>query len=203
MKVMDMKERPIIFTAPMVNAILRGEKTQTRRIVKHQFDAITDYRPGHDSELLALCPYGKIGDVLWVRETWKSLGIHERLKPSEIPVGSDIQYPATYDGWVSKRRPSIFMPRWASRITLRIVNVRAERLQDISEADAYAEGIDTEGCAYLTAEHHKLGGCSGPSASVCAFQGLWQSIHGPESWEENCWVWVIEFERIEPCTWKD
>lgn len=112
---------------------------------------------------------------LWVRETWQSLVEHDGLSPSEIPEGSDIQYPATYDGWVSKLRPSIHMPRWASRIELEVSGVRVERLQDITEQDARAEGVE----------------------SRAEFEALWGQIHGGEAWGANPWVWAYTFARME------
>jgi len=176
----ELKERPILFSAPMVRAILDGRKTQTRRVVKPQ--------PNADN-WTGKCRYGQRGDRLWVRETWQSLVIHDGLSPSDIPVGADIQYPATYDGWVSKRRPSIHMPRWASRITLEITGIRVERLQDISENDAVAEGVE-----FWT-----------PTVDVDpvpsprpAYRLLWESINGAGSWGLNPWVFVIEFKRVTP-----
>ena len=145
-----MTERPILFSAPMVRALLEGRKTQTRRIVKPPRWAHSDFElelySDHGSPQCVAaatgclapipCPYGQPGDQLWVRETWQTLADGDCLSLSEIAPGSQLQYPATYDGWVSKRRPSIFMPRWASRINLRIIEVRVQRLQEISHRDA-------------------------------------------------------------------
>ena len=137
-------ERPILFSGPMVRAILAGAKTQTRRILKPQPHLLGGYDGGG-------CWIGKghhlrwaVGDRLWVRETWSPEHKWASTKPSEIPNGDDIWYWADgnpEDGDWAKPKPSIYMPRWASRITLDVTGVRVERLQDISEADAIAEGI--------------------------------------------------------------
>jgi hypothetical protein len=181
-----MKERPILFSAPMVRALLDGSKTQTRRVAK-----LTDaahvkeprghrrWHPGDPAASLA-CPYGQPGDRLWVRETWidASSALH-----SCVIYRADGNDQACGQPW----KPSIFMPRWASRITLEITAVRCERLQDISEADAMADGAPWTPCTY---EHpdwtpYRLGYCK-----------LWESINGPDSWSANPWVWVIEFKKV-------
>jgi hypothetical protein len=196
-----MTERPILFGAAMVRAILDGRKTATRRVVKPQptFDrngvtcAAWARRddvwlfPNVCPEVRIKCPYGRPGEQLWVRETWQSLVEHDKLSPSAIPEGSDVQYPASYDGWVSKQRPSIHMPRWMSRIQLEVTGVRVERLNAISEADAVAEGISgpygsSMGIAYTARDH---------------YEALWESINGAGAWDANPWVWVVEFLRIE------
>lgn len=175
-----MKERPILFSGAMVRAILSGVKTQTRRVAKML-------------PLDGACPYGKPGDHLWVRETHAPM------------IGGGWVYAADYtperlrqkDGkgfW----KPSIFMKRAACRITLEIVSVRVERLQDISEADAIAEGVDLfqrahEPRVYRDYSHKKLH--YGLSA-VGSYRTLWESINGPESWALNPWVWVVEFKRL-------
>ena len=146
------KERPIIFSGPMIRAILEGRKTQTRRIVKPNC-------------LSKLSPYGRTGDRLWVRETWG----HNPEGPGYV-YRSDGDFDMKFHG--DRWRPSIHMPRWASRITLEVTGVRVERLQDINEEDALAEGV----------EH--------------AFRSLWESINGPGSWDANPWVWVVEFRRV-------
>lgn len=195
-----MKERPILFSAPMVQAILDGSKTQTRRVVKPQ-PSSGDHFGFDDKQRLQVpawyglwllaCPYGQPGDRLWVRETWAApdhgaqlgfdvLAFRATHSDSEIPGGR----------W----RPSIHMPRWASRITLEVTGVRVERLQDISEADAMAEGVWR-----TVSGHYSYGDEYNPSyATACdAFRGLWESINGPGSWEANPWVWVVEFKRLE------
>lgn len=207
-----MKERPILFSAPMVRAILSGAKTQTRRVVKPQpFTAPLKegecYVTAHEwrSNILRYgkLPYGQPGDRLWVRETWGSP--LRSCKPSEIPVGDPILYRADYpaDGRSgSKLWPSIFMLRWMSRITLEIVSVRVERLQNISEADAKAEGL-------LPCSNDDYSGWGLPNGemTLCprhAFESLWDSINGKQrpgrpdiSWSANPWVWVVEFRRLE------
>lgn len=177
-----MKERPIIFSAPMVRAILSGAKTQTRRVVKpiHMATVGAEQFP-----ILAICPYGRPGDRLWVRETWKHIeggaiydasgGTIDAFDPETIYRADR---PNRYGPWMSP----IHMPRWASRITLEITDVRVERLQDISEDDAYAEGV----------KHSEHGGITARDG----FQRLWESINGAGSWDTNPWVWVIEFKKL-------
>ncbi|MGX9240051.1 morphogenetic protein [Pantoea dispersa] len=180
-----MTERGIIFNAEMVRAVLDGSKTQTRRIMKVQPHAgirnsvfvKSGFEDGHGKELV--CPFGAVGDRLWVRETWARYNIDQN--------SHDMAYRATTpDDWPKEGRwrPSIHMPRWASRITLEITGVRVERLNDISEDDAKAEGAPTECC--VMGDKHFLG-----------FRSLWRSIYGANSWQANPWVWVIEFKRVE------
>lgn len=215
-----MKERPVIFNGEMVRAILDGRKTQTRRVIAnvspdnciplqkqtktkdgiytHVMDA-----PGH-----GLCPFGQVGDRLWVRETFAVLGNEDgcpidwdgnlikgdEKKAARIYKASCWQEPGNYGLWSMPDRdtqyegtwrPSIHMPRWASRISLEITSVRVERLNDISEEDAKAEGV-------------KAGVCPGHEHMMhqVAFSELWQSIYGEESWRANPWVWVIEFKQV-------
>jgi hypothetical protein len=174
------KARPIIFSVPMVRAILEGRKSQTRRIKR----AHENIAPGITSDAIR-CPYGQPGDLLWVRETWYS--------PPK-PLNDCLGYAADGDhphGCTYRKRPSIFMPRWASRLTLRITAVRVERLQEISAADSRAEGLEWVAPTY---------GVGGIAASwngdpVQSYRALWESINGKGSWDLNPWVWVIEFER--------
>jgi len=173
-----MKERPILFSAPMVRAILEGRKTQTRRVVKNKYS--------HDWR--RKCPYGQRGDMLWVRETW-----------SETPEG-DIVYRATDPAWDNegtglKWKPSIHMPRWARRITLEITDVYVERLREISEADAFADGVDSMRYAFTRKD---LPTTLFPQSSKAQFKVLWESINGAGSWDANPWVWVISFEKANP-----
>lgn len=202
-----MKERPVIFNGEMVCAILDGRKTQTRRVIKNQrmgdswsvkpAESPLYERHSHDWWLptgtkpysaLPVCPFGQVGDRLWVRETfaafdadWKHPGKPHDLKDGPWP---NVVYPASVakipDGTC---RPSIHMPRWASRIMLEITAVSVERLNDISEEDAKAEGAPTELC--IIGEKHYMG-----------FRTLWKSIYGEENWRTNPWVWVIEFKRV-------
>lgn len=194
-----MKERPILFSAPMVRALLAGTKTQTRRVVKPQPMMVTNHRLAiWDGPSAALqqqrermgrgCPYGQPGDRLWVRETWARDDEDGALfYRADVGLGGDA------DDWERNRldgvpryrwRPSIHMHRRASRITLEITGVRAERLQDISEADAIAEGVKNS--------LHLPGGRFAKEN----FAHLWWTINGDGSWEANPWVWVIEFKRV-------
>jgi hypothetical protein len=186
----------------MVRAILDGRKTQTRRVINPQ--PYYDTNPaGHNiliwkcggsartsQEISGYCPYGQPGDRLWVRETWEYF---EDANSVEHTI-----YKADNPDYSGKWRPSIFMPRWASRITLEIVNVRVERVQDISEGDARAEGfpITWDGKPYdpPSPEIDRWQGYGG--ASFCL---KWNSINAKRGygWDVNPWVWVVEFKRIE------
>lgn len=206
-----MNERPILFSGPMVRAILDGRKTQTRRSAKltdagrvRAVGTRMNWHPEDPNAVLA-CPYGAPGDRLWVKETWACSVWRDALKPTELKTSDPIEYRADYTSTGldplerGRWRPSIFMRRWMSRITLEITDVRVERLQDISEEDAKAEGCDKEieheeiltqadyDCGYYT-----------PAYYACGFERLWQSINGPDSWSANPWVWVVTFKRVEP-----
>ena len=201
-----MKERPILFSASMVRALVAGTKTQTRRVVKPQFaaDAIpvempaTDPAggwvvPGHSGvwscdaaanpDDVRRCPYGQPGDRLWVRETFGFSGsgyipdIHFRATNPEAPI-------------LGRWHPSIHMRRIDSRITLEITSVRVQRLQDISEADALAEGVTDDGSLVTDLAGNDRGG------AFAAFATLWEVINGADSWDDNPWVWAIEFRRL-------
>jgi len=194
-----MKERPILFSTPMFQAILNGRKTQTRRKINH-FGNNMHYGtllgawglsddPKHindnkwewtlqtdvdDNGTFYLnCPYGQIGDVLWVRETWceNNHAIRKYMYKADVERHSSL---------VPKWKPSIFMPREACRIRLEITNIRVERLREISESNAISEGII----------HNSM------NDPRIEFQWLWQSINGIESWELNPYVWVIEFKKL-------
>jgi hypothetical protein len=189
-----MKERPILFSAPMVRALLDGMKTQTRRIADDFIGFAGSGQPltvrgGSPCEYV--CPYGQPGDRLWVREAWKAHSVFDNVPPRDIPK-TCVWYPAD-SGYMpgSRARPSIHMPRWASRITLEIVSVRVERLQDISEADALAEGVSDTG-SMITGD-----GANEISGPIAEYAVLWESINGHRSWEANPWVWVVEFKRVE------
>ena len=205
-----MKERPIPFSAPMVRALLAGTKTQTRRIFKPDrmtWDANGRYTtyamrggelsttgsgPFKPSSWLHYCPYGQPGgDRLYVRETWAAPHAYDHLPPRLIPQDARIHYAATEDRGGLLWRPSIHMPRWASRITLEITSVRVERLQEIDIADAQAEGVSDTGAFILDGEGNEQGG------PIAEYAVLWDQINGDGSWESNPWVWVAEFKAIE------
>ncbi|MCX5876625.1 MAG: hypothetical protein NT087_10115 [Deltaproteobacteria bacterium] len=196
-----MKERPILFSGPMAQAILEGRKMQTRRIVKGPAQGAMnrdDPREEEDGGELWLkqCPFGQPGDRLWVRESWSTLGIFDKQKPSDMDKNylGTIRYKA--DGAQSgKLRPSIFMPRWASRIMLEIVSIRVERLQDISKEDAIAEGLERspEGDEFFVKTKNMFSRNMDPRDT---YRALWCAINGYESWGDNSWVWVIEFRRV-------
>lgn len=225
-----MKERPILFSASMVRALLDGSKTQTRRVAKTEItmgreSILAPYRgrkyapayllPEHAADAVACCPHGQPGDRLWVREAFAivprtayacSNGVQQTLRPDD-PYDHDA---AIYrEGWCRSTggirwRPSIHMPRWASRITLEITGVRVERLQDISEADAVAEGtertITGDGWRRYCADREQEAAGLTPCATAAAsYRSLWEQINGPGSWAANPWVWVVEFRRLE-CT---
>lgn len=191
--------RPILFNDETVRAILDGRKTVTRRVVKLQHGAdvvVTDgqvWRPSRtDYDGYVSCPFGKPGDRLWVREAW---GVAESRF---APRGCTIRYRA--DGATGEVagesglkyagkdmsfcwRPSIHMPRWASRLTLEITDIRCQRLQDISEEDAQAEGVQWNARMLPFSVY---------------FRDLWDSIAKPGAlWSDNPWVWAIRFQRVE------
>ncbi len=244
-----MKERPILFSAPMVRAILEGRKTQTRRVVQsvgsddgfvlldhgngwwpyrsddgeRSFHTVKRNGNYYQDETPHSCPYGKYGDRLWVRETWRIGAWDENrcafaLDYCDGPRKQwiDVPDPCCDDGELFNRlwqqstddalaagiksdhngnfkwepgqspcrwRPSIHMPRWASRITLEVTGVRVERLNDISGADAVAEGVKSR--------------LPDNGIAQSEFAGLWESINGKGSWYANPWVWVIEFKMVE------
>jgi hypothetical protein len=215
-----MKERPILFNAAMIRAILAGQKTQTRRIVKQldpSMGACTKDLHGNPMSVcwayggaVIHCPYGQPGDRLWVRETfqgplWDGDFTDKPADPHSAKYcvykadgGPMPEYVDGDDNLCQGWRPSIHMPRWASRILLEIVSVRVERLNDISEADARAEGVqaDRAGGFYIDTTDARHATPVGASPIV-AFQSLWESINGAGSWGVNPWVWVVEFKRIE------
>lgn len=204
-----MKERPILFSGPMVRAILEGRKTVTRRVMKPMpKNAGGQYTgwvlPEHRTD----CPHGQPGDRLWVRETFALVGnvdpgyltyraTYPRCLLSRYPDLENI--PAELSDVGERWRPSIHMPRWASRILLEITAVRVERLQDISEEQAVAEGVDRpenirDVDVWEGSEREIFNAMNQPRER---FSRLWADINGPESWENNPWVWVVEFKRID------
>lgn len=210
-----MKERPILYIAPMVRAILSGQKTVTRRALKMPHGFWETSATGELVPIPANCPYGDAGDRLWVRESFQVSHIYDNVRPRDLNYerGISTYYAAggsrskdesrqykDYDDvcvpdWVGKMRPSIFMPRAACRILLEITDVRVERLQDITEEQARAEGIIDGGCN--NCGNHEPCGCECPAPSaIDSFVHLWNSTGG--DWDANPWVWVIEFKRVTP-----
>ncbi|ECF7040970.1 hypothetical protein ZB76_06065 [Salmonella enterica subsp. enterica] len=211
-----MSERGMIFNAEMVNAILSGRKTQTRRPIKWKQTRFTEIAERDDGSLWPwaedcerggdiwfACPYGEIGDRIWVRETWQV--IHDHIDESShveyrtyapsIPKEKDRYWHTVYAehfGDESREdrgfpwRPAIHMPRWASRILLEITDVRVERLRGLSEEDAKSEGIIPSAGGVLPGWEYRIN-----------FRDLWMDIYGTDNWEANPWVWVIEFKRVE------
>ena len=218
------KERPILFSAPMIKAILGGTKTQTRRVVKWpatlsgsfehlRTDATAIINDGRKPIGLSW-PYGQPGDRLWVRETFSPFvdsSIPARIDAASYVVLTDGTQVYRRDGAIVpglssyapgafdhvRWRPSIHMPRWASRITLEVTSVRVERLQDITEEDARAEGVEACGGFMATSGCWMNYGLDGPALSTArdSFSSLWSSINGPESWDANPFVWVVGFRR--------
>jgi hypothetical protein len=196
------KERPILFQGAMVRAILAGTKAQTRRLVKypaaegergwHPIPTGFQYLPGGSAR--PVCPYGRPGDRLWVRETWAyHLHAQASMRDDDGPwvYAADGQ-PALQMRLCDRWRPSIHMPRCACRLVLEITDVRVERLRDISEADAMAEGIvqlPDQGFGLRSGEHYHA---TDPRQS---YLSLWESINGEGSVEANPWVWAVSFRR--------
>lgn len=242
-----MNEHPVLFSTSMIKAIIEGNKSQTRRVVKGVDSSVEHLLPfargntrrmcGHDAGPFIKCPYGVPGDRLWVREAWRPLW-DDADKPGGL--GDCVQYRAD----MSKRkpllkdigfddgmkfdemcdescpeprwRPSIHMPRWASRITLEITGIKVERVKDISEADARAEGVEPncpdrvtdltcpskpcESCDCRNEYRHYLRGDEDfPAFSAReSFESLWDSINAARGygWDVNPWVWCVSFRRV-------
>lgn len=216
-----MKERPILFSTPMVQAILAGNKTQTRRVMRRQPDAVEYFKRGEETtdtnaEYAILRCYNNpkgfkkcnsgwfananyktpfhefnVGDRLWVRETWQIIGDpaslpcqrHNLIYKADYPNCVDKHYDTIPDISEVKFKPSIHMPRWASRILLEITNIRVERLQNISEEDATAEGMVADD-DYCAEQYYSI---------------YWNKKHGwkEKGWNANQWVWVVEFKVIQ------
>ncbi|HUU40495.1 MAG TPA: hypothetical protein VMW42_06130 [Desulfatiglandales bacterium] len=196
-----MKEHPIIFSGPMVRAILDGRKTQTRRVIKPQPEIVdkepryrkntwalwSDKIPKYKGGLIVSCPYGKPGDLLYVKETWRPIASSEQLL-----YRADIYNVMAWDEF-GKWHPSIHMPRWASRITLEITDVRVERVQEISEENAIAEGV--QGNIY--GEDMGISPRVDSHSVRINFMDLWDSINLKRGygWDVNPWVWVLGFKK--------
>ena len=235
-----MKERPTLFNGPMVRAILDGVKTQTRRVIKSQPEGRglrycnekTGWEDWHGNPYR--CPYGKPGDQLWVRETWRTevhggdggpwkmigyAATDNNESCREVPLEHSARFDEMWDKYQDRAwRPSIHMPRWASRIQILVKDVRVERVQDISEEDARAEGVPPNWCGDLEGwnpDEHGFMCQEGLKHLISnpgddwdggyyrtgreAFQSLWNSINEKRDfgWDKNPWVWVVEFEKME------
>jgi hypothetical protein len=203
-----MKERPILFQTEMVKAILADRKSQTRRVIKPQLPRGGDkLQVQESSRAIEHCPYGRVGDRLWVRETWAAVCQNEygqvlqwrdvakenrkEERCMTIYKADETELNSEYEGsWI----PSIFMPRWASRLTLEITDVRAQRIQEISEYDAEQEGVQVSHY-YCDEGEFPAHRCD----PVGKFKELWDSINGRRpgcSWQENPWVWCLSFKVI-------
>ncbi|EAB1468735.1 hypothetical protein AB4T27_003319 [Salmonella enterica] len=241
-----MKERGMIFNREMVRSIIDGRKTQTRRIMAIQPEhselglrRVIDSKNGRDNgkyfwsqsgacglkmrSKMFGCPYGEVGDRIWVRETWSDVNldgapavayraddeVYDLMEDESLldeggsfnyqdPRVCKYQFAAWHSDLISgiegNWRPSIHMPRWASRILLEITDVRVERLNAISQEDAQAEGMELTGWRPTYSDPDSGGEVCTPYDN---FAQLWSSIYGEESWQGNPWVWVIEFKRIE------
>jgi len=202
-------EKPILFSTPMVLAILVGRKAMTRRVVKHQPPSTSSFFHGwvlsstepknegcvawgpneQCTNHYCKIPY-EVGDILWVRETWAQLDMDYKVVPGQFNIDDfnecPIVYKADYPNKQIIWRPSIFMPRSAARLFLKVKSIRVERLQEITEEDARREG-----CIY--------GMITGQCTAKGQFRDLWDSLNSKRGydWNRNPWVWVIEFERVE------
>ncbi|KTB50162.1 ASCH domain-containing protein [Klebsiella quasipneumoniae] len=214
-----MKERGMIFNREMVRAILDGRKTQTRRIMKpqpepcprgghwwpsnvfktmlHVEEEMQNGKGGWGGLVGDSCPFGDLGDRIWVRETWAEAGasapdlkLYRANYPEHVPSIYENVPPTEEIRWT----PSIHIPRWASRILLEITDVRVEQLNAISQEDAQAEGMELTGWRPTYSDPDSGGEVMTPYDN---FAELRSSIYGEESWNANPWVWVIEFKRIE------
>lgn len=222
------KERGILFSAPMVRALLDGQKTVTRRAVKGvALDWLEEFEPSYVADPgNGMCPYGKPGDRLWVRETWGVIShdfdehgnmiewVPDRLATPirEMRFGQgyysghviyradgEAEWAGDDDGGGDDRscwKPSIHMPRIASRILLEITDVRVERLQAITYEEAVAEGVHRDSACRMWTATDEGGACH--KYPVPAFRDLWSRINGADAWAANPWAWVVEFKRVKP-----
>lgn len=212
------QEKPILFSGPMVRAILAGRKTQTRRLVKPQPDCFLPipqstgihaegdwpfwadggFRTHPASSNPLPCPY-PVGTRLWVKENYRMLDYWDKLKPSDNEPDDPIRYESDGAGpspGFGKLRPSLFMMRWMSRITLEVTAARIERLNDISEADAKAEGVFWHEGGGVGPSGWKFSATSGVYLfAEDAYAALWGSLNGPGSWAKNPLVWAYTFRR--------
>ncbi len=210
-----MNERPILFSGEMVRAILEGRKTQTRRVIKANKktawlingDWADSYIKDPGNYLVEACPFGRPGDRLWVRETFCPVDDTSMGGEKWIDYRATPKYESSHPaGWENapddedalKWKPSIHMPRWASRITLEIVNVRVEKLQEITFEDVKAEGTFEWGSDKVR-DGVWDGRKRGIPYPMNGFAEMWNSLNAKRgySWESNPWVWVIEFKKVE------
>ena len=211
-----MKETPVLMKGEMVRAILDGRKTQTRRVIKPQpedvgavkmiqlpdqlGDQIHYYFQSNSGKIglfkppFIKCPYGRKGDLLWVRETWKTCAIYDPYSPSQIDSGAAVLWVANGakrlngdENW-GRTRSSIHMQKWACRLWLELTaDPEPLRLQEITRWD-----IDSEGCPYRCESDDGI-----PKKQIVWFVDVWESINGPGSWASNSWVWKLEFKRVQ------
>ena len=192
-------ERPILMNGEMVKALLAGSKSQTRRLMKPQpfkLCGITYWKdfswcPGaNQPDIASHCPLGIAGSHLWVRETWQDGEFAQNEPKGPVYRATDPNW-ETCEGW--KWKPSIFMPRSASRITLEILEVRVQRLQDITDGDAFAEGVGTAMDRVPAALNY-------PGKWINLYQELWDSLNSKRGfgWTANPYVWALTFRRIKP-----
>jgi hypothetical protein len=217
----EIKEKPISFSAPMIQALLEGRKSQTRRIIKPQrevkwfpdsenfnvknagwFAHIEENDTSHDQEWRSIqCPYGGIGSRLYVKENIEAVG-HNVMGQNLVRYAADERTLVAADSeqcemvWLSPRRKrnSRYMPRWASRILLEITDIRVQRVNEISAEDCIAEGCEDR----CHGEYDFDYDIRYTTHAQSNFRRLWDSIHGEGAWLRNDWVWVLEFKRIEP-----
>jgi hypothetical protein len=212
-----MKERPILFSKPMVQALLEGRKTQTRRLIKPDPDIAGHWKEWTSDRIdqwIRMCPYGVVGDYLWVRELhwrwgkWIKNGLTKsgRTKWTFFSVGNSVRYAENAPKTTAKRdgecgwvyRHARFMFHAHSRIKLEITNVRVERLQDISEEDAVAEGIESiQGGTHLWINYSiRRDESDWFRSPIDSYRSLWESINGVGSWDENPFVWKLKLKKV-------
>lgn len=206
-----MKERPILFSAPMIRAILAGTKTQTRRLCKPEWLRCLDPDDAEDrAQAIARCPYGAPGDRLWVKEAWRPRVPHEPPDSADVFVTYAADGEERYfdehqadDNWTMPKAAKmgnvtpLFMPRWASRITLEITDMRVERVQSISDADIAAEGVTEAAVRELRVHKSAKAWTDTVGATPRDLWRIgWSTINGAESWAANPWVWCLSFRRI-------
>jgi len=205
--------KPILFRTPMVQAILGGRKTITRRVIKQDSTALNWLNAGLSPQFI--CSEGNevirkynVGDILWVRETTCYVMLdhaHDLLEGAKDRI-QFVYKASVHSDWMEyakekygyKWKPAIFMPKEAARIFLGVTDIRIEKLQDISEEDAISEGIEiVKENVPVTPYKDYLGKYNYYSNPINSFKSLWQSINGEQSWNDNPYVWVIPFERVE------